>query len=260
MQDLRPQQLQLPSSGRSTPGGAAASRALTNGSSALSTAAPSGAPQQRTSGNGASSSQSGSKPPTPFTAAIRELMGLPGAAPLQQATSGPGAEPGRASASRQAAAGHGAGTKAPTAASNKAGASSNGLHTGVLVKLSDEEQQLLASLQRLDSTILAKGLAQAGLVAGTGNLPTPSASGVPAAAARSPARPRAGKAGTPSKAGGASAGIGSRHATPPRGGAASRGVGAGGEVGASLQALQLRDSIERLDVQLEALRARMAGG
>lgn len=128
-------------------------------------------------------------------------MGLPGAAPLQAAQ-----------AAAAAAAGAGGGKFVGRLLDAR----------GQPTRLSTEEAALLESLQKIDHTILARGLADAGLVRQD---------------AAGPAGPQAGAGG----------------------GRARKGAGKTAPLQASVQAAQLRDSIEKLDARLWELRARMQG-
>ncbi|KXZ54321.1 hypothetical protein GPECTOR_5g404 [Gonium pectorale] len=154
----------------------------------------------------------GNKAATPFTAAIRELMGLPGSAPLEQARPiASGANGGRVGL-RGAAGG-------PWPQ-----------------RLSAEEEQLLASLQRLDADILRKGL----LAAGLANEPPPVAAAQGSgAAAKGGASGKGRAAGAPVKAAGGAKG--------------------GDPLNNTLAQDQLRESLEKLDHRLGALRRKMEG-
>ncbi len=93
LHELRPRELQLPASGLSTPATAQPSRMLpplAQNPNPRGAARASGASAAAAAAGGARAGNP-SKPPSPFTAAIRELMGLPGAAPLAQAAQAPGA-------------------------------------------------------------------------------------------------------------------------------------------------------------------------
>ncbi len=211
LQDLRPGALQLPASGLSTPASAprtsAPSGAAAAGAGAGSArqqsaraAAPTAAVGYATrAGPGAAS------PQTPFTAAVRDLMGLPGAAPL--------------AASRIPA------PPAPTAGS----------------RLSQEEADLLASLQRIDRNILRRGIERiAGAGAPTAAQPQPA----PAAPAKVPRKASPG----PTRKGSAVAS-----------GAGRKGEAAPVDLAASSQSLALRESIDKLDKRLAALKAQISG-
>lgn len=224
--DARPQPLRIPPPpSASTPGAGSArppiSVASTTASHSVPTGRRSGLPQAPSArGVAPNGADNGKAPRTLFTAAIQGLMGLPGAAPLQEA--------------KHAAAEGGGGPRG------------QGQGQGHLQRLpaaeqlTAEERQLLQSLQRLDAEILRKGLVSAGLIhdatagAGAGAGAAPSA----APAGRAAARAKAGKAGT--SGGGAGA------------------AGKGG-VSDSLQQVQLRESLEKLDLKLGALRRKMEG-
>ncbi|KAG2453152.1 hypothetical protein HYH02_002478 [Chlamydomonas schloesseri] len=207
--EARPKPLRIPTSGAATPMGGASTastvashavptgggRAGGTGSRAAGGAPMAAAPQR--SGNSGTSG----KPVTPFTAAIRELMGLPGSVPLEQSRAAAGAAAGRGGQLLDARG------QWPS-------------------RLTDEEDKLLASLKRLDAEVLKRGLAAAGLA------PEPSAGGGKATGAKAAGAKGAGKAG-------------------------AAGSGGNSKLTNSLQQDQLRESLERLDTQLGALRRKM---
>ncbi|KAG2437348.1 hypothetical protein HXX76_006003 [Chlamydomonas incerta] len=212
--EARPKPLRIPTSGAATPMGGAstastvASHAVPTGGGRAAGAgsraggAPMAAAPQRSGHSGTSG-----KPVTPFTAAIRELMGLPGSAPLEQSRAAAGAAVGRGGQLLDARG------QWPS-------------------RLTEEEDRLLASLKRLDGEVLKRGLAAAGLVN------DPSVGG--------------GKGGKAAGSKGAGKGTAA--------GAAAAGGGGGGgpnKLTNSLQQDQLRESLERLDSQLGALRRKM---
>ncbi len=127
-----------------------------------------------------------------------------------------------------------------------------------------EEQALLASLQKIDRAILQRGLASVAHAAPPN--PTLSPSPVPAAKPRgaSPAPAKAAAAPGGAQAvgaarGGARGGGAAAGAAGGRAGAARRGARTAEELAASTQSLALRESIEKLDERLQALKTRIAG-
>ncbi|KAJ9508618.1 hypothetical protein QJQ45_012169 [Haematococcus lacustris] len=266
-QPLRPQALQLPASGMSTPGSASVVTSTAfppqalpllpgTSSRAAADAAAGGRPPVTASAASQRSGRGpqafpGSKPASPFTAAIQELIGLPGAAPLLAASRLPSAPPTTTGQATRAAPGGGS--------ARAQGHPGPGPGPAALAELSREEQQLLASLQRLDTHILARGLAEAGLL--------PASTAAAAQPPRLVAQARGGGAGR-------AAAFRSPSPHRPAPGAAMRGeearlpqqgrLGTAGQGGpaaaltASIQADQLRQSIEHLDIRLEQLRGRMA--
>ncbi|GLC42031.1 hypothetical protein PLESTF_000112700 [Pleodorina starrii] len=226
--DARPQPLRIPSSVAATPMGG-----VSTASTAASRAVPTGGRGHGGAAAAVGASRHGGRgPSTPFTAAIRELMGLPGSAPLEQSRAAAGKQLQQQQQQRgnAAAAGAGAGVEP-------------------IRLLSEEEDKLLASLKRLDADILRRGLAAAGIINDPQVQPAAAiqqGGALPAAAAPGPA------------AKGAAGGGGKAVRGAGKGAAAARaGAAAASPLTNSFQQDQLRESLERLDVRLGALRRKM---
>ncbi|GAX80616.1 hypothetical protein CEUSTIGMA_g8051.t1 [Chlamydomonas eustigma] len=194
LNDSRPRALQIPGSGSSTPAAVQVRHQQVQGlpvvaAAAAAAAVPSRGASSVTTKAGSAPSGRSSRAASPFTQAVRELMGLPGALPLEH-------------------------SKRASVASQRASS-----------RLSAEEEKLLQSLQKLDGDILKR--VAAGLEARRGG----------AAADHAAAAAAAGQRTKPAGKGG-------------------RGV-QGKALTNSVQQEQLRESIEKLDLQLGALQHRM---
>jgi hypothetical protein len=154
---------------------------------------------------------------TPLSAALKELAASPRAAKVELAAAARSTTPPRPLARQPS----GSCTVAAAAAAHGLLQPMRSASPG---RISPEEHKLLQSLARLDSQILQRGLAAAGMA--------PGAPPAPVAVAAS------------SKAGG-------------KGGRGDRGIAAG--LTNSVQQDMLRDSIDRLDDRLAALRQQLAG-
>ncbi|GIM05610.1 hypothetical protein Vretimale_10067 [Volvox reticuliferus] len=217
--EARPQPLRIPSTAAATPMGGASTA-----STVASRAMPTGG-RGHVGGTGPGAARAGGRgPSTPFTAAIRELMGLPGSAPLEQSRAAAGKQQQQQVARAQVLSSRG-----PTGGQAQGAAAAGRVEPIRL--LSEEEDKLLASLKRLDADILRRGLMAAGII----NDPLPSQP--PAVAAPGRAAGKSGKAVAPRQ------GAGKGSSPSP--------------LTNSIQQDQLRESLERLDVQLGALRRKM---